>query len=579
MINRFNAIILALFLALAPSFAQQSLYSQGGGAGPDTTGHDSIVTYIPETPEDSANTSPNKPIVLAQVPMTGAGLGSPDATAVIPVSTACLNVSGTTTTFSAQGTGGANPNRVSVVEVNWDDSTNAGTAQITAGTIGGISMTRAVRAVSGVSNSNSEIWWVANPTGTTANIVFTSSTAIDGMTIAVYSLIGFSGGPVAVVPGTTSISQAYTNKEVVLAAASRQVNVSTSLSNMTNDFSAACGTHLWGVHASQRLNGTGTLTSTISPTSSTPLIAAAKWSTSTAVIVLPAGTSWTVPSNWTAKSSANNTIVAWGGGGGGAGATSTVAAGGSGGGGAYSSITNFSTTAGSSITYQIGQGGSGGAISTNGGNGTLTTFNTTTLIVNFGFGGVATGVGGNGGQGSTSTPAGNSGGNGTNAASGNGASGGGGAGGPNGAGKASVAASNTVGGGGTGGGAADNGGVGVVNSTTTGGNGGAAQDGTAGGLGGANTVAGSAGAHGSGGGGGGGLANGGAGGPGVGWIQTSDGTVAGPGGGGGGGGASHNGGAGGSCGGGGGGGALNNGSTSGTGGAGANGCIVITYQF
>ncbi len=196
-----------------------------------------------------------------------------------PVSNACSTISGTTITFTAQGTGGANPNRISVVSINWDDSTNAGTAQLNAMSIGGISMVQAASASSGVQNSNSELWYVANPSGSTANIVATFATAVNGVTIEVYSLVGYTSAPISNTAGTTSVSQAYNNKQVALATASRTVNVSTSLSNMVNDFSSACGASLWGVHASQSLRGNNqTLTSTISPTSNTPKIALALWS-------------------------------------------------------------------------------------------------------------------------------------------------------------------------------------------------------------------------------------------------------------------------------------------------------------
>jgi len=204
-------------------------------------------------------------------------LSEPSAT---PVSNACSTSSGTSITFTAQGVGGANPNRISAVSINWDDSTNAGTASITAVTLGGAPMIKAMLALSGAQNSNSEIWYVSNPSGTTANIVITAATAINGVTIEVYSLVGFITGPIATTTGTTSASQGYNNKQLALAAGSRQVNVSTSLSNMTNDFSSACGANLWGVHASQLLRGNSqTLTTTISPTSNTPLIALAVWST------------------------------------------------------------------------------------------------------------------------------------------------------------------------------------------------------------------------------------------------------------------------------------------------------------
>ncbi len=218
------------------------------------------------------------PVAATTLPLTGAGVGGPTAT---PVSNACINSSGTTITFTAQGVGGANASRVTVVTIAWDDSTLAGTSELTAMTVGGISMTRAVRAVGDNQNSNSEIWFAANPTGTTANIVATFSTAVDGITIEVYSLIGYDSVS-ATTTGTTSVTQAYDNKQLALAVGSRRTNVSTSLSNMRNDFSSACGANLWGVHASQALHGNGgSLTSTISPTGNTPLIALAKWSVST----------------------------------------------------------------------------------------------------------------------------------------------------------------------------------------------------------------------------------------------------------------------------------------------------------
>ena len=216
--------------------------------------------------------------VSAQSPLLlmGAGPTGEDATDT-PVSTSCISVSGSSVTFTAQGVGAANANRTSVVSIDWSDSTAAGTAELTAMTIGGISMVRATRASGDNQNSNSEIWYVANPTGTTANIVATFSTAVDGIVIGVYSLVGYIASPTASAVGTTTVSQAYTNKQVAIVSASRTTNVSTALSNVTNDYSAACGTGLWGISASQRLSGSGTLNSTISPTSDNPKIALALW--------------------------------------------------------------------------------------------------------------------------------------------------------------------------------------------------------------------------------------------------------------------------------------------------------------
>jgi len=231
--------------------------------------------------------------------------GGPTGT---PVSNACINSSGTTITFTAQGVGGANPRRITVVTINWSDSTAAGTAELNSVTVGALSTVRAVRASGDNQNSNSEIWWVANPTGTTANIVATFSTAVDGVTIEVYNLVGYQS-VVATTTGTTSVSQAYTNKQLAIAAASRTVNVSTALSNMTNDFSSACGAGLWGVHASQKLNGNGTLSSTISPSTTNPKIAMAVWQVPVAT-VCTANMTGTILANWDASVTASLTLGA-----------------------------------------------------------------------------------------------------------------------------------------------------------------------------------------------------------------------------------------------------------------------------
>lgn len=215
--------------------------------------------------------------VSAQVLVTGAGNAGANGPSTTPTHQACINTSGTVTTFTASNFGPANSGRVTVVSVNWADTTAAGTAELTSVTVGGVAMARAIRAVGDNQNSNSEIWYILNPTGTSGNIVVTSSTVIDAVTISVYSLLGY-GTPTVTGTGTTTASNAYTNKTVSLAAGSRRVNVSTSLSNMTNNYSTNCGTGLWGVHAYNGNNGNGTLTTTINPTSNTPLIAMATWS-------------------------------------------------------------------------------------------------------------------------------------------------------------------------------------------------------------------------------------------------------------------------------------------------------------
>src|SRR5438045_2158274 len=84
---------------------------------------------------------------LPQFSGCSAGFCSPDdGVDALPISNACSTSSGTTVTFTAQGIGNARPNRISVVTINWDDSSVANTAELNAVSIGGVSMARAVRA-------------------------------------------------------------------------------------------------------------------------------------------------------------------------------------------------------------------------------------------------------------------------------------------------------------------------------------------------------------------------------------------------------------------------------------------------
>ncbi len=194
---------------------------------------------------------------------------------------ACLSSSGTVQTFTAKKLGGAKTGRILAVTVNWGDSTLAGTAEITGVTVDGNAMARAVRAVGDNQNSNSEVWYAQVSNGSTGDVVVTSSTAVDGMTIAIYRLTNFAINPNLTAAGTTTASTGtLITGMATLGVASRRTNVSTSLSNMVNDYSVACGASLWGVHASQT-DSSGTLSTTISPTTSTPLIVMATWTPAT----------------------------------------------------------------------------------------------------------------------------------------------------------------------------------------------------------------------------------------------------------------------------------------------------------
>jgi hypothetical protein len=318
------------------------------------------------------------------------------------------------------------------------------------------------------------------------------------------------------------------------------------------------------------------------------------------VIFLTSGTTWTVPSDWTAT---DNTIEVIGGGGGGGAGVSTANPSSGGGGGGYSKIVNASLTPGSSVTYAIGANGSGGASSgAAGGTGGDTYFNgascgAASVCAKGGTGGNSTtaGMGGEqsgntGGVGTTKTLGGNGG---ASHVATDGAGGGGGAAGAWGnGGNGASAVTSAVANGGNGGGGADNGNAGTQASSANGGAGGngvsgGQQSGTGGSGGTSGSHPGGAGSssNSSGGGGGGGgydanytSSTGGIGGAGTEWDNShGSGGGGGGGGGGSGGGSSAAGGAAGNYGGGGGGG-MAWGSTWAVGGAGGQGIIVITYR-
>ena len=189
-------------------------------------------------------------------------------------------------------------------------------------------------------------------------------------------------------------------------------------------------------------------------------------------ILITAGTSWTVPVDWTN----NSNIFLFGAGGGGQ--KGSVTGKGGGGGGAYARFNPFLTTAGSVITYTVGAGGLGGTAVGNATAGGSTTWNAGAGTA--GGGGVGAvapnNTGGNGGTVSGAGYTGSSGGQGGTGAGGSttpGGSGGGACGGPSGAfaggsGNASTA-SGAGGGGGIGGAGVSTGSSGISQNGARGG--------------------------------------------------------------------------------------------------------------
>jgi hypothetical protein len=89
-------------------------------------------------------------------------------------------------TFTSQNIGTADPTRIVVVAL--DHGPNSGVS-VTSVTIGGVTATQAPSADSGGSGVRSDIWYLAVPTGTTANIVVTAATETR-CALGVYSVVG-----------------------------------------------------------------------------------------------------------------------------------------------------------------------------------------------------------------------------------------------------------------------------------------------------------------------------------------------------------------------------------------------------
>lgn len=212
----------------------------------------------------------------AQLAMTGFGPAG-DAAELEPGGNACSTTSSSTQTFTSVATKGGGNNRIAIFSISWADTGAAGTAELASATYSGDPLTRAVRALPDDQNSNAEIWYVAT-NSQNGNLVLNFSTAVDRVTIQAYRLVRFPRQiPAQVQSGTTSITISNAANGAVLAVGTRSVAVDTDLSNLTENYSFSCGSGHWGVHSSAFPTSSGNLTSNISPTSSTPLIAAASW--------------------------------------------------------------------------------------------------------------------------------------------------------------------------------------------------------------------------------------------------------------------------------------------------------------
>lgn len=112
------------------------------------------------------------------------------------------NTGTTSVTFTAVNIGTASADRIVVVLFN------SGSAVSTGMTIGGISATKAVEESTGISGL--QIWYAAVPSGTTANIVVTSGSAMSIESLLVGKLTGVTAAPAHTSVTTTTSSDPAT---------------------------------------------------------------------------------------------------------------------------------------------------------------------------------------------------------------------------------------------------------------------------------------------------------------------------------------------------------------------------------
>lgn len=191
---------------------------------------------------------------------------------------ACLAASGTTQTFNNVNIKGNGNNKVAIVSISWVDTTAAGTAELSSVSIAGSAATRAVRTSGDNQNSNSEIWYAATNSNS-GSVVLTFSTVVDRVTMQAYRLVRFpQNTPLLIASGTTTASINAPAGGVVVGIGTRSNASDTTLSNLTENYSFSCGSGHWGVHSSAYPTASSVLSTTIDPTTNSPLIAMAVWS-------------------------------------------------------------------------------------------------------------------------------------------------------------------------------------------------------------------------------------------------------------------------------------------------------------
>lgn len=152
---------------------------------------------------------------LAQCTMLlcGAGKGAPGGGTAFGISFVSDNAStaGTASyTFTAQNIGTADPTRIVVVGL----STGVNNVTVSSVTIAGSNAAQATSAASGGASVRSDIWYLAVPSGTTADIIVTFSSLQGRVAIFIYNVVGtgaaFSAGNNGSTASGTSMSASVT---------------------------------------------------------------------------------------------------------------------------------------------------------------------------------------------------------------------------------------------------------------------------------------------------------------------------------------------------------------------------------
>lgn len=188
----------------------------------------------------------------------------------------------TTPTGSSKALGSVAADRVTAIEIAWQDTGT--TKTLDSVTVGGASATRVVRFAGVATDRNVEIWAIDSGSlsslsaATTANIVLTFSAGNTGVVVQVHKLTGTTATASSTSTGTTSVSGTVpTNGAAVVGCLNSNISAA-SISGVTTDYNQAETNSLafTGIHGSTTTSGS--VTATFSGTSSSTRMVVAVFS-------------------------------------------------------------------------------------------------------------------------------------------------------------------------------------------------------------------------------------------------------------------------------------------------------------